>query len=133
METPGPPRNLRVLIVDDDAGVRHLLAVALSRCGHAVTAAEELELAAALLEHRDFDLLCVDLDLTGLSGLEGLDLIGPARAPRPAMRIVVATGNSDPRVHRACFERGAAAVHRKGDPIAALLEIVEGVCPVERP
>ncbi len=120
-----PPQPLRILLVEDDPGTRQLLATALERRGHEVTRAEELDEAGALLEYRDYDVLCLDLDLAGLNGLEGLDLIGEARARRPNLRILVETGNGNPRVHETCVERGAAAIFLKGSPLSELQRLVE--------
>jgi len=114
----------QILVVDDDPATRDLLTTVLSLSGCRVTCAEELEEAAAILEYRDYDALCVDLDLRGLSGLEGLELVGQAHNRRPALNIVVQTGNSDPDVHRACFDFGARAVFVKGQPIADFLRLL---------
>lgn len=115
----------RVLVVDDDQATRELLATALSRSGCRVTCAEELEEAGAILEYRAFDALCVDLDLCGLSGLEGLDLVSQAHNRWPGLNIVVQTGNCDPEVHRACLRRGARAVFVKGQPLAHFLKLLQ--------
>ena len=114
-----------VLVVDDDQSTRDLLTTVLSRSGCRVTCAEELEEAAAILEYRDYDALCVDLDLRGLSGLEGLELVGQARHRWPSLNIVVQTGNGDPDVHRACLRFGASAVFVKGQPIAEFLSLLQ--------
>lgn len=114
-----------VLVVDDDQATRTLLATALSRSGCRVTCAEEFEEAGAILEYREYDALCVDLDLRGLSGLEGLDLVGQAHHRWPALNIVVQTGNADPDVHQACLSRGARAVFVKGQPLAGFLQLLQ--------
>ncbi|MBP9144137.1 MAG: response regulator [Thermoanaerobaculia bacterium] len=114
-----------VLVVDDDQATRELLATVLSRSGCRVTCAEELEEAAAILEYRDYDALCVDLDLRGLSGLEGLELVGQAHHRWPQLNIVVQTGNGDPEVHRACFRFGARSVFVKGRPIVEFLHLIQ--------
>ena len=114
-----------VLVVDDDQVTRDLLATALSLSGCRVTCAEELEEAAAILEYRGYDALCVDLDLRGLSGLEGLELVGQAHNRWPGLNIVVQTGNSDPDVHRACLHLGARAVFVKGQPLASFLHLLQ--------
>ncbi len=115
----------RILVVDDDSATRELFAAVLSRSGCRVTCAEELEEAAAILEYRDYDALCVDLDLRGLSGLEGLELIGQAHRRRPGLNIVVQTGNTDPDVRSACLKCGARAVFIKGQPIADFLRLFD--------
>lgn len=114
-----------VLVVDDDLATRELLATVLSRSGCRVTCAEELEEAAAILEYRDYDALCVDLDLRGLSGLEGLELVGQAHNRWPQLNIVVQTGNGDPDVHRACLQFGARAVFVKGRPIVEFVQLMQ--------
>lgn len=116
--------NHRVLLVDDDPRARDLLARVLKHGGFDVTCAGELEEAAAILEFRDYDALCVDLDLRGLCGLEGLELIGEAHQRRPQLPIVVQTGNSDPDVHRACLANGACGVFVKGRPMNDLLRLL---------
>lgn len=113
----------RILVVDDDPATRELLATVLSRSGCRVTCAEELEEAAAILEYCDYDALCVDLDLRGLCGLEGFELIGQAHRRWPGLNIVVQTGNSDPDVHSACYKFGARAVFIKGQPITDFLRL----------
>lgn len=115
----------RVLVVDDDQATRKLLATVLSRSGCRVTCAEELEEAAAILKYRDYEALCVDLDLRGLSGLEGLELVGQAHNRWPGLNIVVQTGNADPDVHRACLSRGARSIFVKGQPIANFLHLLQ--------
>lgn len=125
LAAPKPSENLaRLLLVDDDPRARELLQRVLQRTGFEVTAARELEEAAAILEFRDYDALCVDLDLRGLSGLEGLELVNEAHQRRPELLIVVQTGNSDPDVHRACLASGARGVFVKGQPMNQLLRLL---------
>lgn len=117
-------RHLDVLVVDDDQATRALLATALSRSGCRVTCAEEFEEAGAILEYRKYDAMLVDLDLRGLSGLEGLDLVGQARSRWPKLNIIVQTGNGDPDVHQACLQQGAQAVLVKGRSLADFLQLL---------
>lgn len=120
-----PAAVRRILLVDDEPRARKMIATLFERHGYAVTRAEEFEEAGALLAHRRYDLLCLDLDLSGLAGLEGLELIDEARLRNPEMRIVVETGNGSPRVHEACQERGARGVFVKGSPLVELEKMVE--------
>ncbi len=117
----------KVLVVDDDQATRALLAKALFLSGCRVTCAEELDEAAAILDYRDYDVLCLDLDLRGLSCFEGLELIGQARNRRPEINIVVQTVNGDPMFHRACYRHGATSIFIKGRPMAEFLRLLN--CP----
>jgi two-component system, NtrC family, response regulator AtoC len=81
---------MRVLIVDDEPGVRELLAAALEAVGcDQIDLAEDGEHALGLtMEHR-YDLVTLDIRMPGLSGLETLPMIRHAM-PRAVIAIVSA-------------------------------------------
>ena len=62
----------RVLIVDDDAGLRRALSDRLAFWGHAPTEAEDGNAALEAMSHRVFDLVLLDLSMPGLSGMDVL-------------------------------------------------------------
>jgi class 3 adenylate cyclase len=62
----------RVLVVDDNAANRELLARRLAREGYRVTAVESGEAALAITAAESFDLVLLDLMMPGLSGFEVL-------------------------------------------------------------
>ncbi len=68
---------MRILVVEDDAGVRDTLCDLLGAAGHDVTAATGFAEALALLHRRQWDAMLADLNLPGGSGL---DLAATARA-----------------------------------------------------
>ncbi len=63
----------RILVVDDDAVFRNLLTSLLGREGHTVTAAASGEEALAALEDGPTDLIILDVEMPGMSGLELLN------------------------------------------------------------
>jgi two-component system, response regulator RegA len=78
-----------ILVVDDDAPLRHRLAKAFEERGFEVAEAEGHEPALAIARRQRFDRAVVDLRMPGLGGLAVVqDLI----AIRPDMQIVVVTG-----------------------------------------
>ncbi|WP_164155782.1 CheR family methyltransferase [Sandarakinorhabdus rubra] len=80
-QAPLPGTAARILIIDDEAGVRELLEQLLREAGHEVVAAsDDVEALAALAQHTP-DLIISDFRLA--SGRDGLEL---ARALRAAIR-----------------------------------------------
>jgi two-component system, NtrC family, response regulator AtoC len=80
----------RLLVADDEEGLRDFLAVALRRDGHAVTQAKDGLEAKALLEKEAFDLLLSDLRMPGLDGLELLKL---CKAAQPDLEVILLTAH----------------------------------------
>jgi len=64
------PQAGRVLVVDDDALLRFMLARMLSDAGHTVEVAQDAESALKYLESRCFDAVIADVYLPGMDGLE---------------------------------------------------------------
>lgn len=64
-----------ILVVDDEAHMRHMLAALLTRNGYAVTCAAEGSAALEAMARRDFDYILSDVRMPGMGGLELLDHI----------------------------------------------------------
>ncbi|MDO5674716.1 MAG: sigma-54 dependent transcriptional regulator [bacterium] len=64
-----------ILVVDDEANMRHMLASLLSKNGYAVDQAAEGASALALLAGKDFDYVLSDVRMPGLDGLDLLKQI----------------------------------------------------------
>jgi two-component system NtrC family sensor kinase len=99
-ERPAPePRAMpqregaRALVVDDEAGVRSLVARLLERRGYEVTQAEDGEVALGHLERADFDLVLCDVRMPRLSG-RMLYASVEARHPDLAARFVLMSGDT---------------------------------------
>jgi CheY-like chemotaxis protein len=100
-------RDAAILLVEDDASVRRLLAILLESAGYRVTSAadgaEALEIVAA--SPRRFDLLLSDYVMPGQSGLE---LCSALRERWPDLRVVLMTGHAEiPGAGVAELPRGA--------------------------
>jgi two-component system KDP operon response regulator KdpE len=65
----------RVLVVDDDPQIRRVMRVALTRQGYEVDDAKTGEEALDLLRVPRFDLVLLDMNMPGMSGLETCSLI----------------------------------------------------------
>ena len=59
----------RILVADDEAGLREFITDSLELDEHAVVAAKDGKEAAKLLDERGFDLLITDLKMPGMDGM----------------------------------------------------------------
>lgn len=82
----------RILVVEDDDGIRTMLGMALTDEGHDVTEAPSAEMALVRLGANTPELMLVDLMLGGMSGL---DFIRQARKVTTAPILVVSAGRSE--------------------------------------
>ncbi|MEA2935698.1 MAG: hypothetical protein QOD74_2344 [Variibacter sp.] len=95
----------RILLAEDEEGLRELVRRALVQAGHQVRAAADGAEALALLGKADasFDLLLADIKMPVM---DGIALALAAARDHPALRILLMTGYADQR------ERAQALVQR---------------------
>jgi two-component system, NtrC family, response regulator AtoC len=94
----------RVLVVDDEEGIRSFLVEALTDDGHEVVAAEDGQAALARLERETFHLLITDLRMPGMDGME---LLGKARGLQPDLEVIVLTAYGSVGTAVEAMRRGA--------------------------
>jgi PAS domain S-box-containing protein len=87
----------RILLVEDEPGVRNAMRMLFRIEGYAVTTAATAGEAMELLETTEFDLLVTDYHLEG--GRTGTQVIASARQARgPGLKAVLVTGDTSPAV-----------------------------------
>ena len=74
-----------VLVIDDEQGMRDMLAYELSQEGFDVVTAESAEEALAALEQCDPDLVVLDIRLEGMDGIDCLRSIMETRRDLPVI------------------------------------------------
>ena len=86
----------RILVAEDDAGVRLLVTRALRMEGHSVTAVEDGEYALEQLVEEDggFDLVLSDIRMPAMTGIE---LAHAAHRQWPGLNILLMTGYAEQR------------------------------------
>ncbi|HSE31498.1 MAG TPA: sigma-54 dependent transcriptional regulator [Pyrinomonadaceae bacterium] len=84
---------MRLLIVDDEEAARYGMRRALSTFGYNITEAGSAEAARALIKQQQPDLLLLDVNLPGMSGLEFLRELKDANGSGPLVIIVTAHGS----------------------------------------
>ncbi len=97
----------RVLVVDDDAAIRHTLDRTLSVAGFAVTTVSDGNRALRSLDVDVFDLLIVDIYMPDMDGIGLLRELRRRKDPTPVL--VVSGGGESPHV---MDPEGALAVAR---------------------
>jgi two-component system response regulator AtoC len=80
----------RILVADDEAGIREFVADTLALDAHAVVAAKDGRDAAKLLDERGFELLITDLKMPGL---DGMALLRKVKAEQPELEVIVMTAH----------------------------------------
>ncbi|MBP8809609.1 MAG: sigma-54-dependent Fis family transcriptional regulator [Kofleriaceae bacterium] len=78
----------RILVADDEPGLREFVGDALRLEGHDVVEAEDGRVAARRLDERGFDLLITDLKMPHL---DGLALVRKLKAEQPEVEVIVMT------------------------------------------
>jgi DNA-binding NtrC family response regulator len=84
---------LRLMIVDDEEAARYGMRRALSTFGYNITEAGSAEAARALIKQQQPDLLLLDVNLPGMSGLEFLRELKSENGNGPLIIIVTAHGS----------------------------------------
>ena len=79
----------RVMVVDDEKGVRVTLGAFLENCGHHVLLAEDVNTACAILEREAFDVVVSDVLLPRVTGIE---LLKRVKAIDSNVQVVMMTG-----------------------------------------
>jgi len=106
------PDQLNVLVVDDTAAMRELLATIVHREGHQAITAESAEKALELLPIWTFQVAFLDHNLPGMEGL----LLGEyLRRSNPSMLIALVTGEDDPRIERRTRELSVTFIAKPFD------------------
>jgi putative nucleotidyltransferase with HDIG domain len=95
----------RILVVDDEAGVREIVTALLEHKGYAVAVADSAVQGLEMLRDAPgFDLVLSDIMMPGTDGLSLLDSIGAAY---PGLPVVMCTAVQDIHVATNAFRRGA--------------------------
>ncbi|MBX3156298.1 MAG: sigma-54-dependent Fis family transcriptional regulator [Deltaproteobacteria bacterium] len=80
----------RILVADDEAGLREFITDSLELDDHTVVPAKDGQEAAKLLEQSGFDLVLTDLKMPRL---DGMSLLRKVRAEQPEVEVIVMTAH----------------------------------------
>lgn len=113
----------RVLVVDDDPVTREVARVMVGKAGHKVQAVASGEAALATLRNRTFDIVLLDMHMSGIDGIE--TTLAVRELPDITQpRIVALTADVSPETMRRMRAAGLTAILSKPITSAALLQVI---------
>jgi putative two-component system response regulator len=101
---PLPDGPVTLVVVDDEAAIRHSIRKYLVREGYEVTTAATGDEALALLRRRKFSGMLLDVNLPGTSGV---DLVPRVLELEPSLALLMLTAVNDATSAALCLQRGA--------------------------
>jgi CheY-like chemotaxis protein/anti-sigma regulatory factor (Ser/Thr protein kinase) len=124
MKSSTPARG-RILVVDDDRGLRHAMATLLEETGHVVVQATDGPGALNELASRTpFDVMLLDVGLPGISGLDVLAQVVNLAAPP---RVVIITADDTPETLLKAVRGQADRFLSKPFAPDTILEVIDDV------
>ncbi|HEX3347870.1 MAG TPA: ATP-binding protein [Acetobacteraceae bacterium] len=126
---PSPPaaigdRHLHILVAEDNRTNQLVICKILDRAGHTTVVVEDGEAAVEALDQTAFDLVLMDVNMPGMSGIEATKLYRFGALGRPHLPILALTADATPATATACEEAGMDACITKPIEPRRLLEII---------
>lgn len=122
--------SARILVADDNAINRKVIAKMLSHGGHETTIVDDGEAMLDALEHDRFDLVLFDLDMPGLDGLKAFQIYRFGTCD-DATAFVTLTADATEESRRRCLEAGIDDYLTKPIRLEELLDLVDRYCAPE--
>ena len=122
---------LDILVVDDEADIRELVAGVLEDEGYETRAAADSDAALGAIAERRPSLVLLDVWLQG-SRLDGLDLLDEIKRRDPSIPVLVISGHGSLDTAVAAIRRGASDFIEKPFEAGRLLFLVERATETER-
>jgi two-component system cell cycle sensor histidine kinase/response regulator CckA len=112
-----------VLVVDDEPGIREVMALALIAGGHqCIAAADGAEALAEVVKHHEIQGVITDLHMPKM---DGLALLRRLREERPELPVVVCSGSISDECRHELADLGVTSILRKPYTAKQLLQCVE--------
>ncbi len=115
----------KILIVDDEPTILMTLSHLLSSKDSVVITSSRIEEAEEALARYSFDLVIADIRLSGMYGIEGLELLSFIKRISPATQIIIMTAYGSDDIKDDAYARGAFYYYEKPIDIAHLISKVQ--------
>jgi CheY-like chemotaxis protein len=130
---PEPARRLCILVADDNAVTRTVIAKILEKAGHQACMVENGQAAAEIAAKEAFDAVLMDVDMPVLNGIEAAKLIRFLSTGRPRLPIVALATQADEVTRRRCEQAGMDACIAKPIEPAGLLRALDEALSLDQP
>jgi len=117
----------KILVIDDEQGIRDLLDTLLTRKGYHVVLADSGQKGMEIVRREQFDVLVLDLKMPGMDGLTVLQHV---RRLNPTQPVIVLTGAATPESEQQVRDLGvtefvekAFSLHLLGDSLKRTLNV----------
>jgi DNA-binding NtrC family response regulator len=115
----------KILIVDDEPTILLTLSHLLSNGDTTVIASSKIEEAEEALSRYRFDLAIADIRLSGMYGIEGLELLSYIKKLSPATEVIIMTAYGSDEMRDDAYRRGAFHYYEKPIDIPHLIDKVQ--------
>jgi DNA-binding NtrC family response regulator len=117
----------KILIVDDEPTILMTLSHLLSSKDTVVITSSRIEEAEEALARYSFDLVIADIRLSGMYGIEGLELLSYIKKISPSTEVIIMTAYGSDEIRDDAYGRGAFYYYEKPIDIAHLISKVQAI------
>ena len=115
----------KILIVDDEPTILMTLSHLLSSKDTVVITSSRIEEAEEALSRYVFDLAIADIRLSGMYGIEGLELLSYIKQKSPSTEVIIMTAYGSDEIREDAYRRGAFHYYEKPIDIGHLISTVQ--------
>jgi DNA-binding NtrC family response regulator len=117
----------KILIVDDEPTILMTMSHVLGGKDTMVITSSRIEEAEEALARYTFDLVIADIRLSGMEGVEGLELLSFIKQISPKTNVIIMTAYGSDEIKEEAYKRGAFHYFEKPIDISQLIERVQSV------
>ncbi|NJD57301.1 MAG: response regulator [Nitrospirae bacterium] len=117
----------KILIVDDEPTILMTMSHVLSSKESMVITSSRIEEAEEALARYAFDLVIADIRLSGMDGIEGLELLSFVKQSNPRTEVIIMTAYGSEEMREEAYRRGAFYYFEKPIDIPQLIEKAQSI------
>lgn len=115
----------RIMVVDDEPVILMAISHLLSNENNIVITSSRIEEAEEALNRYKFDLVIADIRLSGVEGIEGLELLSYVKKLSPETPVIIMTGYGSEEMKGTAYKLGAYHYYEKPIDMDDLIKMVE--------